>query len=315
MKLVTYRHDAHGKQAQAGLLQGDRILNAGRLLAQAPTLSMLQLLQLGSPMLDQLAAASAEFAAEHASSVFVPREIAVPSWEAELSAPLPDPPSIRDFYAFEQHVAAGYTRRGREIPRAWFETPVFFFMHTGNLFGPNESVPKPPETAELDFELELAAVIGTGGRDIVASDAWNHVAGFTIMNDWSARDLQRQEMALGLGPAKGKDFATSFGPAIVTLDELRDRIEGERISLEMTARVNDETVGHDSSASMHWSFPALIEAAARHVELRPGDIIASGTCEAGCIFELGVEAQPWLQPGDEVELEIERIGRLRSTVA
>jgi fumarylacetoacetate (FAA) hydrolase len=275
---------------------------------------MLELLELGPSTLERLNAASTRFAAEHAAAVFVPRDTAVPAWEARLHAPVPSPPGIRDFYAFEQHVAVGYTRRGREIPRAWYEMPVFYFAHTGNLFGPNESVPKPNVTNELDFELELAAVIGRPGRDIPAADAWRHIAGFTIMNDWSARDIQRNEMSVGLGPAKGKDFATSFGPAIVTLDELSDRIDGDRIDLAMTAKVNDEPVSRDTSASMHWTFPQLIEAASRNADLCPGDLIGSGTCGTGCLFELGQEVHPWLQPGDEVELEIERIGRLRSTI-
>ena len=134
------------------------------------------------------------------------------------------------------------------------------------------------------------------------------------MNDWSARDIQRQESSVGLGPAKGKDFATSFGPALVTIDELRDRIDGDTISLEMIARINGEECSRDNAASMHWGFPKLIERASRGVELRPGDIIGSGTCGTGCLLELGQDQFPWLQPGDEVELEIERIGRLRSTI-
>jgi fumarylacetoacetate (FAA) hydrolase len=246
--------------------------------------------------------------------VFVPRETAVPLWEAALSAPIPAPPSLRDFYAFERHVRAGYESRGRNVPAAWYEVPVFYFGHTGNLFGPDEGVPRPSETEELDFELELAAVIGRAGTDIAAADAWDYVAGFTVMNDWSARDIQRQEMSVGLGPAKGKDFATSFGPVLLTIDEVRDRMSDERIDLAMTARINDEEVSRDSSASMHWGFPWLIERASRHVELRPGDIIGSGTCGTGCLLELGTDVHPWLQSGDEIELEIERIGRLRSVI-
>jgi fumarylacetoacetate (FAA) hydrolase len=312
MKLVTYSHEAHGVQHHAGLLQGDRILNAARLLDAERPLSMRELLDMGPTALSRLDAAASRFAADHAAAVFVPREIAVPAWESRLAAPLPDPPSIRDFYAFEQHVAAGYRKRGRDLPAAWYEVPVFFFMHTADLLGPNDAVAKPAATAELDFELELAAVIGRAGRDIAVDDAWSYVAGFTIMNDWSARDLQRQEMSLGLGPAKGKDFASSFGPAIVTIDELRDRIDGGRIDLAMSARINDEEVSRDSSASMHWTFPQLIAHASRHATLRPGDLIGSGTCGTGCLLEL--EVHPWLEPGDEVELEIERLGRLRSPI-
>ena len=128
------------------------------------------------------------------------------------------------------------------------------------------------------------------------------------------RDIQRQEMSVGLGPAKGKDFATSFGPVLVTIDEFKDRIAGDSLDLRMSARVNDDEVSSDSSPSMYWELPKLIERASQHVELRPGDIIGSGTCGTGCILELGADRLPWLQPGDEVELEIERIGRLRSVI-
>ena len=315
MKLVTYRHDAHGAEWRAGVMQGDRILDAARLLSRPAAISVLDILTAHDALMPRLAEASRTFASQHETSASVPRETAAPAWEAALRCPLPDPLSIRDFYAFEQHVAAGYRAKGREIPRAWFDVPVFYVAHTGSLFGPDETVPKPPETSELDFELELAAVIGRAGRDIPEGAAWEHIAGFMVMNDWSARDIQRQEMSVGLGPAKGKDFATSFGPALVTLDELADRIDGSRIDLTMIARINGEEVGRDSSASMHWGFPALIERASRHVDLRPGDIIGSGTCGNGCLLELGTDVHPWLEPGDEVELEIERLGRLRSVIA
>jgi fumarylacetoacetate (FAA) hydrolase len=315
MKLVTYTHPAHGAEPRAGVLQGDRVLNASRLLEVRDATSVLHLLEARGDTLASLDDAARAFAADHEATVHVPRDLAVPAWETTLLAPVQHPPSIRDFFAFERHVAAGYRPRGRDIPAAWYETPVFYFGHTGNLLGPDAPVPKPAAVRELDFELELAAVIGSGGREIPAARAWQHIAGFTVMNDWSARDIQRQEMSVGLGPAKGKDFATSFGPALVTLDELADRIDGDRISLTMIARVNGDEVGRDDAASMHWSFPALIEAASRHVDLRPGDIIGSGTCGGGCIFELGADNVPWLEPGDEVELEIEFIGRLRNTIA
>lgn len=315
MKLVNYQHPAHGTTARAGVLQGDRVLDAARLDGQETPTSVLDVLRSGAGALQRLRSASQRFAEEHLATVHVPREVAVPAWEAVLLAPVAEPPSIRDFYAFEQHVASGYRSRGRDVPPTWYELPVFFFCHTGNLFGPDAAVPVPTETRELDFELELAAVIGTGGRDIPAEQAWEHVAGFTIMNDWSARDVQRKEMSLGLGPAKGKDFAMSFGPALVTLDEVADRIDGESIALDMVARVNGEEAGRDTSASMHWTFPRLIAAASRGVDLRPGDIIGSGTCGGGCILEIGSDSVPWLQPGDEVELEIERLGRLRNVIA
>jgi len=314
MKLTTYTHPLHGIEPVAGVLQGDRVLNAGELLGHVQPMSMLDLLRDGPEVMVALALATTRFAEIHTDSVHVPRNVAVPSWESTMLAPITEPTSIRDFYAFEQHVGSGYKKRGREIPAAWFEVPVFYFAHTGNIFGPDDSIPKPLECAELDFELELAAIIGTPGRDIPAERAWEHIAGFTVMNDWSARDIQRQEMGVGLGPAKGKDFATSFGPVIVTIDEIKDRISGDSLDLRMTARVNDDEVSSDSTASMYWGFPKLIERASKHAELRPGDIIGSGTCGTGCILELGTDRLAWLQPGDEIELEVERIGKLRSVI-
>src|SRR5918911_811711 len=159
-------------------------------------------------------------------------------------------------------------------------------------------VPRPPSVRDF-YELEVAAVVGdVTGRDVIG--------GFTIMNDWSARDLQRREMKVGLGPAKGKDFATSLGPVVVTPDELGD------LRLEMVARVNGEERSRGNLGDMYWSWQALAEAPARNTELRPGDVLGSGTVGTGCILEHGDER--WLQPGDEVELEVEGIGVLRNRV-
>ena len=314
MRLATYRHPRHEGGPQAGVVQGDRLLHAGRLLGDGAPLEMLDLLDRGSEALAALDAAARGFAEEHRDALRVPAELAVPAWEAELLAPLPRPRSLRDFYAFERHVATAHARRGREVPPAWYEIPVFYFGHVGSIFGPDAAIPKPPETNELDFELELACVIGTPGRDIPAADALAHVAGFTVLNDWSARDLQRQEMAGGLGPAKGKDFATSLGPHLVTPDELADRLAAGRHDLTMVARINGEEVARGNANALHWTFAQMIERASRNVELLPGDVIGSGTVGGGCLLELGEEVHPWLEPGDEIELEIERLGRLRNTV-
>ena len=165
MKLVTYHHDAHGQGWQAGLLQGDRILNIGRLFGLSPSTSMLELLRQGQNALERLDERASQFAQEHASAVFVPRETAVPAWEANLRAPVPDPPSIRDFYAFEQHVAAGYRKRGREIPPAWYEVPVFYFGHTGNLYGPDES--RSSKIVEVHLGHVRRKLQGLTGVDLI----------------------------------------------------------------------------------------------------------------------------------------------------
>ncbi len=317
MRLVTYTHGRHGEASRVGVAQGDRVLDAAGLLPElAETGSdLVALLDRGPEALAALDAAARRFADEHRNSLQVPPDVAVPAWEARLLAPLPRPRGLRDFYAFEQHVKTANAKRGREVPPAWYEVPVFYYAHPGAIFGPEASVSKPAATAELDFELELACVIGRPGRNIAAADADAYVAGYTIMNDWSARDVQRQEMSVGLGPAKGKDFATSLGPWLVTPDELANQALDGRHDLAMVARINGEEVSRGNARDLYWTFAQMIERASRDVDLVPGDVIGSGTVGTGCLLELGPEVHPWLQPGDKVELEIERLGRLRNVVA
>src|SRR5881398_3683339 len=217
--------------------------------------------------------------------------------DVHLRPPVLHPPSVRDFYAFEQHVKTARALRGLEVPPEWYEIPVFYFSNPAAIYGPDGEIQRPPETAELDYELEVAAVIGTRGQ----------IGGFTIMNDWSARDLQRAEMKVGLGPAKGKDFATSLGPVLVTPDEF-DGSGGT-----MIARVNGEERSRGELGAMFHKWDALLAQSARGTVLRPGDVLGSGTVGAGCILEHGDER--WLQPGDVVELEVEGIGALRNSVA
>ncbi|MGI9019847.1 MAG: fumarylacetoacetate hydrolase family protein [Solirubrobacterales bacterium] len=224
--------------------------------------------------------------------------------EAELLAPIPEPPSVRDFYAFEGHVATGWARRGGGVPPAWYDAPAFYFANPASIRGPGEPVPRPAETAELDFELEIAAVIGAGGE----------IAGFTLMNDWSARDVQRREMTVGLGPAKGKDFATSLGPWLVTPDELP--FEDGLLHLDATVTVNGQELTRTSAAEQHFSWPDLLSHASRDTRLRAGDVLGSGTLNGGCLLELGLlEGERWLEPGDEVVLAAEGLGRLESRIA
>ena len=218
--------------------------------------------------------------------------------EVRLLAPVRRPPSVRDFYAFEEHVknAARVTRRPG-VPDEWYEIPAFYFSNPAAIYGPGDEIPYPEGSEALDYELEVAVVIGAGGQ----------IGGFTIMNDWSARDLQRAEMRVGLGPSKGKDFATSLGPIVVTPDEFGGS-EGE-----MIARVNGEERSRGNLRDLHWPWERLVEQAARNTRLCPGDVIGSGTVGTGCILELGDGR--WLQRGDVVELEVEGLGVLRNAVA
>jgi len=217
--------------------------------------------------------------------------------DVEFRAPVLHPPSVRDFYAFEQHVKTARASRGLEVPPEWYEILVFYFSNPAAIYGPGDEIPSPPDTNELDYELEVAAIVGAEGR----------IGGFTIMNDWSARDLQRAEMRVGLGPSKGKDFATSLGPIVVTPDEF------DGSSGTMVARVNGEERSRGELADMHYSWEAIVAHAARNTKLHPGDVLGSGTVGTGCILELGDGR--WLQRGDVVELEVDGIGVLRNTVA
>lgn len=229
------------------------------------------------------------------------------------------PTSFRDFYAFEAHVRNARRSRGLEMIPEWYEAPAFYFSNTASIVGPGAPVGKPPETKALDFELEIAVVIGREGGDIPVEEADSYIAGFTILNDWSARDIQRREMKVGLGPAKGKDFASSIGPYLVTPDELEDRVlpdrsRGKRYDLTMTASVNGREYSRGNAQEMHWTFAELIAHASRNTMLRPGDLIGSGTVGTGCIVEFPDGTYPWLQPGDVVRLEVERLGALENPV-
>jgi fumarylacetoacetate (FAA) hydrolase len=233
-----------------------------------------------------------------------------------MRSPIPPVASIRDFYAFEQHVKTCRKQRGLEMVPQWYQIPVFYFSNPVCVIGPDDPVVAPHGSEALDYELELACVIGKIGRNIPADDrALEHVAGFTIMNDWSARDLQRAEMAVGLGPSKSKDFATSLGPELVSFDELSRHYRDGRVHLEMTARVNGRELSRGNSGSMYWTWPQIIAHASRDTQLMPGDVLGSGTVGTGCILELTPEAVGgWLKPGDVVELTIEGLGTLRNRV-
>jgi fumarylacetoacetate (FAA) hydrolase len=209
-----------------------------------------------------------------------------PLSELHLLAPVPTPPSVRDFFAFEEHVA-----------------PVFYFSNPAGICGPGDEVARPTNCNMLDFELEIAAVMATD----------NEIAGFTLMNDWSARDLQVKEMTVGLGPAKGKDFATSLGPMLVTPEELP--YEDGRLHLEATVTVNGQEVARSDASKQHYTWPQIVQQAARDTELKPGDVLGSGTLGKGCLLELGpLEGERWLEPGDVVALDAPGIGTLANPV-
>ena len=239
--------------------------------------------------------------------------------EADLLLPY-KPPSIRDFVTFESHVEG--VRKSIDhavgVPEAWYDAPTFYFTNPHALYGPGEAIPRPVLSQALDFEMEVACVVGSTLRSATEEEAAAAIFGYTILNDWSARDLQAREMQVGLGPAKGKDFATSFGPWIVTADELPPASTG--LDLDCRAYVNDELIGHDNLANMSWTFPQMAVHASRDSVVLAGDLLASGTTGGGgCLAELwgrnGTQTPPPLEPGDVVRLEVEGIGTLTGAIA
>jgi 2-keto-4-pentenoate hydratase/2-oxohepta-3-ene-1,7-dioic acid hydratase in catechol pathway len=246
-----------------------------------------------------------------------PAEV-LPLDSVRLHAPISRPPTVRDFYAFEQHVRTARQRRGLEMDPDWYELPVFYFSNPYAVLGPEDDVPVPPGSGELDYELEVAAIVGRAGANLDPDTAETHIAGYCIMNDWSARDLQRREMKLSMGPVKGKDFATSLGPALVTPDELASAQRGRAYDLAMTASVNGVEYSRASLADIYWRFGEMLAYASRGTTVQPGDVIGSGTCGTGCILELslvhGGDRYPWLRVGDVVELSVDRLGTLRNRV-
>jgi 2-keto-4-pentenoate hydratase/2-oxohepta-3-ene-1,7-dioic acid hydratase in catechol pathway len=299
MRFVTYEED--GGTERAGALSGDDVHPL------PPGVRLLDLLGDDGTVLRE--------AGETALGGADPLPLAA----LRLLAPLPRPPTIRDFYAFEQHVATARRNRGLEMDPDWYELPVFYFTNPYAVVGPDAPVRAAPGTSRLDYELEVAAVVGSGGSNLTPAEAAGRIVGLTIMNDWSARDVQVREMRQSMGPVKGKDFATSLGPCLVTMDEVQDKAAGKAFDLAMTASVNGREWSRASLADIYWSFEEMLSYASRGTRIEAGDVIGSGTCGTGCILELslthGSEAYPWLQPGDVVELSVERLGTLRNTVA
>ena len=239
--------------------------------------------------------------------------------DVRLLAPL-QPPTLRDFVVFEEHVegVAKSVSGGAGVPETWYEIPTFYFGNPYSFVGPYDPVPVPPGCEALDFELEVAAIIGKAGQDLTPEEARGHIAGYTILNDWSARDLQRHEMRIGLGPAKGKDFANTLGPWIVTADGLEPYRRDDRLHLNMEVFINGEHFGDDTLANMAWSFEELVAYASRGTWVRPGDVLGTGTCGSGALAEMwgrnGRMEPPPLAVGDMVRMTVEGIGTIENTV-
>jgi 2-keto-4-pentenoate hydratase/2-oxohepta-3-ene-1,7-dioic acid hydratase in catechol pathway len=229
------------------------------------------------------------------------------------------PPSVRDFVSFEQHIEGMVMGDGIPFPEAWYGAPAFYFSNPNSLYPTGAEIPVPPRCERCDYELEVAAIIGTRAADLTLETARESIAAYAIFNDWSARDLQGEDRRLGMGWAKGKDTASTLGPWLTTADELEAYRDGEgRLDLTMTVWLNGEQIGTDSLASTAWTFEQMLVYASRGTALVPGDVIGSGTCGNGCLGELwgrrGELVPAPLKPGDVVRMTVEHLGTIENTI-
>ena len=301
MKLVTYDN---GTGPRCGVLQDDAVVDVAALIGSGrPLADVRALLETGDDAVARVGDALA-------GGVAAPK---VALAAVRLRAPVLQPPTVRDCIAYEEHATSQGTR---EIDPVWYRMPVFYFSNPLVIYGPDEEVPYPSASDQLDYELEIGCVIGRAGSNVSEAKAMSYIAGFCIFNDWSARDLQFDEMTFGLGPAKGKDSASSLGPWVVTTDELAPYIRDGRLDVKCRVKVNGEDWLRDGDGfASYYSWGEIIERAAKDSRIAPGDIIGSGTVGGGSVRESirkGYETSRWLEPGDLVELEVDHIGALRN---
>ena len=304
MKLLTYDK---GAGPRCGVLRDDQVVDVSDLagISGDPLRDVRALLEQGNSPLDRVRDALARNTS--ASST--------PVADVQLRAPILQPPTVRDFIVYEEHASSQGTREPNEV---WYRMPVFYFSNPLCIYGTDSQIPFPSASSQFDYELEIGCVIGKEGRDVAAADAMNYIAGFTLFNDWSARDLQVDEMAFGLGPAKGKDTASSIGPWLVTTDEMAPYLKDGRLDLRCEVRVNGRQWLKDGAAiDAYFSFADMVERASKDSRIVPGDVIGSGTVGGGSIREAirkGYPGARFLEPGDVVEHEVEAIGVLRGTI-
>lgn len=304
MKLLTYETD---KGPRCGVLQAENIVDVTGLVgSNSHTIRDVRgLLELGDSPIERVR----EALDKDTSASRLPLS------GTKLLSPIVQPPTVRDFIVFEEHASSQGTREPNEV---WYRMPVFYFSNPLCIYGPDAEIPFPSASSQFDYELEIGCVIGKEGKDVPVADAMDHIAGFTLFNDWSSRDLQVDEMAFGLGPAKGKDTASSIGPWLVTTDEMLPYLKDGRLDLRCQVRVNGQNWLKDGSAKdAYFSFADMIERASKDSRIVPGDIIGSGTVGGGSIREAirkGYEGARFLEPGDVVEHEVEVIGVLRGTL-
>lgn len=304
MRLLSYDTN---NGPRCGVLQGNDIVDVSSLLGTGghPLRDVRALLEQGDDAIERVR----EALAKDSSASRVPLS------GAQLRSPVIQPPTVRDFIVFEEHASNQGTREPNE---AWYRMPVFYFSNPLCVYGTDAVIPHPSASSQFDYELEIGIVIGKEGSNVAAADAMDYIAGFTLFNDWSARDLQVDEMAFGLGPAKGKDTASSIGPWLVTKDEMAPYLKDGHLHLKCEVKVNGDLWMKDGEAQNgHFTFADMVERASKDSRIVPGDVIGSGTVGGGSIRESirkGFDKARFLQPGDVVEHEVEGIGVLRGTI-
>jgi 2-keto-4-pentenoate hydratase/2-oxohepta-3-ene-1,7-dioic acid hydratase in catechol pathway len=317
MKLVTFKNNRN--KSRIGWLQADGVVDMNLASKKLPT-EMLKFIdnhEKYRALIDGLGDVKAHYLVE----------------EVQLLAPLPNPRSFRDFIGFEQHMLNATKTFGHNVGEIWYQIPIFYFTNHQAIYGPNEDIPKPMAETKLDLEIELAAIIGKKGTNIASENAEDHIFGYTVFNDWSARAIQKMEGGgPPLGPHKGKDFANSIGPCIITKDEMeqyrctisKDKFPSHlrfpennlsRFNVKMTAKINDQIITEGNANTVFWAFPEQIQRASENsVTLYPGDMLGSGTVGWGSLIENNFTVHRPLEVGDIVELEIEGIGILKNQV-
>lgn len=292
MKFVTY--EKNGRTA-AGLIADGKIIDLAAASGGKLPSDLLAFIEAG----DEALAVARKLAENRpAGAVFELSGV-------RLRAPLPRPPSLKDFFAFENHARAGAARRKEEFPEAWYDMPCYYKGNHREIYGPGDAVPWPDYTRRLDFECEVACVVGKKGRDLSIEEAGRHIFGYMLFNDFSARDIQKKEMLLRMGPAKGKDFANAFGPYLVTADEADPARD-----FSLTVSVNGEEWSSGRFADQHWGFPTMVSHVSQGETVYPGDVMGSGTFYKGC----GLDLDRWIKPGDTVALHVPALGTLSNPV-
>ena len=311
MKLISFYNKEHGESW--GILESDYIIDLKNFFSieSSCNYNMFDFLDIHDDFI------------KHATDTYdkdIIDKYKLSSDKVSLLSPIIKPTSLRDAYAFRQHVAAGRKSRGLDMIPEYDQFPVFYYGNHNAISGPGEVLIQKDQSIKLDYELEIAAIIGKEGKNISVDKADDYIAGYTIMNDLSARALQQEEMKLSLGPAKGKDFLTTLGPYILTKDELKGKCipssDGDRYDLNMRAYLNGKLLSEDNFKNITWTFAQIISRISNGTEIYPGDVIGSGTCATGCLLELNQtnDTDIWLKDGDEIKLEVDRMGSLINTI-